>query len=497
MSAWLMRKTTLVALLVPVAGCFAATEDAPEVTATEAEVTVVGAGATCAELGLGAQEFRIESPVSGDYLIDARNQLTFRYYDATQTMFFYTNSSIRMKGVLVHAPDATTVWELPDANGWPSLFGKDASGNLITPDAVSFCFDYTLFLNPNAYAKYDQTWTWSIAKTGLTGALTLAADQTYFAPYTVTVTPTGPIAGGPSASGPVFVNNPTPYTPRIDAVSIDLGGIAGTVTCPVALPYTLPAFTTLECQFHAALPDTSDRVVTVEVASDGVLPVTRSVETLSFADHTTSTNEIDACVKVLDDRVPYGFLGTACASQGTRTFTYLAPIGPFAACGPFEVQNTARVVGLDTDTTGSATWTVRGQVPCAGGCTLTPGYWKTHSQLGPAPYDATWALVGGHTAPFFLSGKSYHDALWTAPAGNAYWQLAHAYIAARLNQLNDASFTAASAAFAQATTLLTSYTPAAVGLLPGRSPVRAQFLSLASTLDAYNNGVIGPGHCTE
>ena len=32
--------------------------------------------------------------------------------------------------------------------------------------------------------------------------------------------------------------------------------------------------------------------------------------------------------------------------------------------------------------TGSASWTIDVTVPCAGGCTLTPGYWKTHSSFG-------------------------------------------------------------------------------------------------------------------
>jgi len=82
-------------------------------------------------------------------------------------------------------------------------------------------------------------------------------------------------------------------------------------------------------------------------------------------------------------------------------------------------------------------------VPCGGdGCTLTPGYWKTHSAYGPAPYDPTWALIGEDT-PFFLSGISYYEALWTEPkGGNAYYILAPAYIAARLNVLNGASIPA-------------------------------------------------------
>jgi len=136
--------------------------------------------------------------------------------------------------------------------------------------------------------------------------------------------------------------------------------------------------------------------------------------------------------------------------------------------------------------------------PPSGGCTLTPGYWKTHSMYGPAPYDPTWALVGENTA-FFLSGQSYYQVLWEEPAGgHAYYILAHAYIAAELNFLNGADPSAAQSAFDQATTLFNSYTPDEVAAMKKTDKaMRATFVSLAEILDNYNNGLIGPGHCEE
>ena len=43
------------------------------------------------------------------------------------------------------------------------------------------------------------------------------------------------------------------------------------------------------------------------------------------------------------------------------------------------------------------------------------------------------------------------------------------------------------------------YTPDDVGSAKGKNgkDLRDQFISLAETLDAYNNGLIGPGHCSE
>jgi hypothetical protein len=129
------------------------------------------------------------------------------------------------------------------------------------------------------------------------------------------------------------------------------------------------------------------------------------------------------------------------------------------------------------------------------GCTLTPGYWKTHSTYGPAPYDATWALIGEDTI-FFNSGQSYYEVLWTEPkGGNAYYILAHAYIAAELNFLNGADPTMAQAAFDAATALFSD--PAYTDSIPKNDPNRAVAIGLAETLDAYNNGLLGPPHCIE
>ena len=131
-----------------------------------------------------------------------------------------------------------------------------------------------------------------------------------------------------------------------------------------------------------------------------------------------------------------------------------------------------------------------------GGCTLTPGYWKTHSQYGPAPYDTTWAVIGEDTT-FYLSGQTYYEVLWTSPErGNAYYILAHPFIAAKLNIAKGASVPAdVQTAITDATDLFNTYNPDEIGALKGRDELRAQFITLASVLDEYNNGITGPGHC--
>jgi hypothetical protein len=157
------------------------------------------------------------------------------------------------------------------------------------------------------------------------------------------------------------------------------------------------------------------------------------------------------------------------------------------------VDNTASFVASDDPTqTGSDSWTVTVTVPCVDGCSLTPGYWKTHSSYGPARYDDAWANIGEDTI-FFLSGQSYYQVLWTSPSGgNAYYILAHAYIAAKLNVLNGAGATAeVEAAIAYAEGFFSTYTP---GQTLTRA-VRNMAIANATVLDNFNNGLIGPGHC--
>lgn len=174
-----------------------------------------------------------------------------------------------------------------------------------------------------------------------------------------------------------------------------------------------------------------------------------------------------------------GYYSGAIFPKGTTTVTYQAvdASGNTAECS-------FNVTVIDADNS------------C--GCTYSQGYWKTHSEFGPAPYDETWGMLpDGASTIFFLSGQSYYNVLWTSPAGNAYYILAHQYIATQLNFLSGAYPVAAQDAFDEATGLFSLYTPAQIKAMKSNNPVRQRFLALASILDDYNNGIIGPGHCED
>ncbi len=352
-----------------------------------------------------------------------------------------------------------------------------------------------------ADTTYDRDFDWTIVKVGDQTELTLSVGQIFVVNYEVQVTKSDPIDSGHTVSGTIDVVNTHP-TDAMHIVSLaDVLSVSGAVTVDcglVTFPYDLPAGETLSCTYSTAVADATDQTNTATVTINHGQDV--SVSDDALADFGDPANVTDDCITVSDDQ--FGDLGQFCDSA---TINYSLDVGPYDVCGEYTFVNVASFVTDDQDgegdDSGSDDHTVIVHVPCDG-CSLTPGYWKTHSDRGPAPYDDTWALLGPlqEDTNFFLSGQTYYQVLWTPPqGGNAYYILAHAYIAAELNFLNGSDPAAAQAAFDAATALFNTYTPAQVAALKGKAgnDLRSQFISLATTLDNYNNGLIGPGHCSE
>jgi hypothetical protein len=147
---------------------------------------------------------------------------------------------------------------------------------------------------------------------------------------------------------------------------------------------------------------------------------------------------------------------------------------------------------------------------------LTQGYWKTHSFEGPAPYDAEgWGNLGDvdgdgieeeEDEAFFDSGMTWYEVFWTSPkGGNAWYILAHQYMAAVLNLANGAGNPAGLAqALADAETLLDHYDGQknipknADAVLVIGTKDRAEAIAIAGFLASYNEGTLpGTSHCGE
>jgi hypothetical protein len=133
----------------------------------------------------------------------------------------------------------------------------------------------------------------------------------------------------------------------------------------------------------------------------------------------------------------------------------------------------------------TSTMTV-GSAPLAENCTFTLGYWKNHTgvwpvsnlTLGTVNYNATQLLQ-----------------ILNQPAqGNKLTILAHQLIAAKLNIANGANPATVSTTIANADALIGNLVvrPIGTGNLPSSPAV-----GYANTLDDFNNGLIGPGHCGE
>lgn len=140
------------------------------------------------------------------------------------------------------------------------------------------------------------------------------------------------------------------------------------------------------------------------------------------------------------------------------------------------------------------------------GCTLTQGYWKNHSDCprnGKGPKrDNTWDSIGpdennqtGENSSFFISEQSYCEVFATNPGhGGKYYILAHQYIAAELNLLNNSNPVDVAQAFNESTKFLETYSPSDV---EKSKELQSKCVLLGGVLDKFNNGIIGPGHCDE
>lgn len=261
---------------------------------------------------------------------------------------------------------------------------------------------------------------------------------------------------------------------------------------------------------QAELLEVCKRYVVTSVA----VPASTSFNFTSVADPaknqafsiTSAANNVYACREVwLDGGAGGNVTVVEPALTGFRTsVTRVEDIGGAETTfGPFDNVNTLTGLvsgsgGPNGQPTGQLFLFTNTEEVRLVGCTLTQGYWKTHSSYGPAPTDAGWftsATPLGPNTLFFSSGRTWYQIFWTPPkGGNAYLQLAHQYMAAKLNILNGASSTTAvdaailwAEAFFPGKTTATALTDA---------QIRAA-RAAAGVLGSYNEGIVGPGHCQD
>ena len=120
--------------------------------------------------------------------------------------------------------------------------------------------------------------------------------------------------------------------------------------------------------------------------------------------------------------------------------------------------------------------------PVLEGCTYTQGWYKNQGR---------GTLPAGN---FYNSGATWLAVLQTEPrGGNAYYQLAHQFIAASLNAPSATPPAGVTTALGAAATYFGVAIPTDWSV--GGTYTKAQLTGWAGLLGAYNEGTIGPGHC--
>jgi hypothetical protein len=442
--------------------------------------------------------------VSGTYQIEDYGEITITLYSdegEDEYRFVDWESTFGIDAVLVKGGPGG--YEYPYSPEEHSDTGLHAptnpdNGKYFGISHIDFCFDYYyLDVEKTAETTFTRTFDWTIEKSSDVDELVLSLGSTYPVDYTVSVSaePTDEFY----VEGTITIYNPDPDWPAtIESIEDVISDFNGDVSLDCGedfeTPYILASEDYLYCTYSAVLPDGTERLNTATVTTSGEVGGGYGTAPIMFDDEPGFL--VDDCVDVDDD--PFGLIGSFCVEDDvlTHTFEYIGEVGPYEVCGPYEFENTATFTTNDTGSQGSDSHIILITVPCDG-CTLTIGYWKTHSKYGPAPYDPTWAGEDfDEDTDFFLSGQTYYEVLMTNPSsGNAYYILAHQYIAAKLNIRNGAATTPevlAAISWAEGS-FFNLYLPTDV--LP--NTIRQQALAHATLLDNYNNGLIGPGHCTE
>lgn len=369
---------------------------------------------------------------------------------------------------------------------------------------VAVCFnpyfrELAIVVSKTATGSYTREYDWTLNCTS--EDVLLSTGQVYNAHVALTATAATSILNV-QVGGSIRIQNQSSVAVNIIDIleSLSTASIVGP-----ALPYYLGVGAEVTYTYQAPLdfpaPGTNQVTVTVEPTTPCAGDFNRVFN--GYADYSfDNPNIVDNCITLqIDAQTPVTFPNAGVL--GTVVLPSTIPVGPYSACGVFSVPFTGLLATCDTQKqiTSDTPCTIHITVPCLTGCVLTAGYWKTHSQRGPATYDDAWQLIPGglqENTIFFLSKQSYYQVLWQQPKGNAYYILAQQFIAAYLNQLNGASIaTDVYQSFDAAKHLFEQYTPQDVASWKLSDPRRVQFINLAVILNDYNNGKKGTPHCSE
>ena len=390
------------------------------------------------------------------------------------------------------------------------VIGEDASivetGDEASADVDLVC--YLPSITKSVEATYGLSYDWTIDKQLLDattgdwvdeGNVSIVDGDTGQLSFEIELLPTeGEV--GHRIGGSITVVNPHPTAELTVEVTDQLtadGSLVAVDCGDGSAEMTIPPGESVMCSYGTDVDSQLEGSNTATATWTSNAGATESVSTtvdLSWQ-ATASTGE---CVQLTDSLVP-DVDGERCfdeAAGGVITIPYEIAV----AC-PGAPELLVNGATLLTDAADPSTVVAEDAVeiavtcvPLVTGCTHTIGYWRNHADPGSARYDPIWEEIGpdGPDTEFRNSGMSYLEVLSSPPRGDVWFILARQYIAAELNMKSGASKpTEVAEAMAAALELLQTNEPGT----RIRGEHRDQFVELAELLDAYNNGIVGPGHC--
>ena len=359
---------------------------------------------------------------------------------------------------------------------------------------------YALSVTKDAATAFKRTYDWTVDKSADQSALTLAVGQSFLVNYSVLVSATYTDSDW-GVSGTITVHNPAPMAATLHSVSDAVSDVgAATVSCGVTFPHSLAAGSDLACTYEAALPNASTRANTATATLLNTPSGTTDFTGTASVDFSGATRtDVDESVDLSDTYA--GALGQVGYAQAPKTFTYSRTLGPYTTCGSYTVENTASFTTSDLGVTGSDGWTVNVNVPC-GGCTLTIGYWKTHAGFGPqrdmvTPLLPIWlgTPLGVKSVQVTTAAQAVLILSFNNDASNGINKLMGQLLGAKLDIADGADGSAIASTIAAADAFLATKNSADWNTLTRVQ--KNQVLAWMTTLDNYNNGLTGPGHCSQ
>ncbi|HEX3037436.1 MAG TPA: hypothetical protein VHO94_00395 [Oscillospiraceae bacterium] len=384
------------------------------------------------------------------------------------------------------------------------------TGQSASAAVVVNCYD--LIVTKTVKPSFTRYYSWSITKKAVDSngvaitSLTLGINESYTVQYVIDVYPTYTDSDF-MVTGTITVNNPNP-TRSANVLISDLilpDGINSTVT-PASV--SVPPQSSVTVNYSAALPNNSSRsdqaTALLSNIPSGTTPFSSDAIPFDFSNAEIKT--VDSCINVIDSNA--GPLNSSPICGTSAQLTYRRTFGPYTSCTPgiLLFPNTATFTTTDTQTFGSATWQISVTVPCSG-CSLTIGYWKTHAGFGPQPDVVTPLLPvllgtsgGALTVTVDSTAKAvsilnFGGSNGVIDAANGINRLYAQLLAAKLNIKSGADSSAIGSTIASADAFLATHNSLSWATLSRAN--RNLVNSLQATLESYNTGVIGPGHCSE